>query len=287
MNRTPLHATRQDQPADGGFMSENQTYVWGVDCGSSEIKVVCCDQTGRLLLKRKQKTLFPLYDHVFSALNGDSKASPFIEGGNSVKPNHRIIATGYGRNYLNFIDDKLTEIKAHFLGVQSQLQLNKAYTLIDIGGQDAKVIHAIDGRVDQFVINRKCAAGTGAYIEELAHRLEVPLSEMTQLAQAHDKELTLNSYCTVFSGQEVIKVLMTGERVENLIYALYRSVVKRVLEMTSITTDTVVFSGGVMNHHPMLVTLFAEKLNDKELIVAPETQFCGALGAAFFGLKEE
>ncbi len=272
----------------------NKTYYWGIDCGSSAIKIVVCDENGDLLLQRKSKTLFPIQDHIKFALNNSGDFSPFKDsaiGDTKIKNNHKLAATGYGRHHIPYIDKVLTEIKAHFLGVQKQLNIPQAFTIIDIGGQDAKVIKVDSNRVDQFVINRKCAAGTGAFIEALAHRLEVPLRQMTDLASRHDKELTLNSFCTVFSAQEVIKILMDGERVENLIYALYRSVVKRILEMTSVDTDLVVFSGGVMSFHPMLVDLFAQQLavagdNNKKLIVAPNTQYCGALGAAIYAISE-
>jgi (R)-2-hydroxyacyl-CoA dehydratese activating ATPase len=265
--------------------TDNSRYYWGVDCGSSEIKVVLCDKDGNILHKRKGRTLFPLYQHVYDTLN-DKDYSPFIENSDITKSTHTITATGYGRHKLEFADGKLTEIKAHFLGVQHQLKLDVPYTIIDIGGQDAKVIAIQANKVDEFAMNRKCAAGTGAFIEELAHRLEVPMSEMTVLAKQHDKEFMLNSYCTVFSGQEVIKTLMNGERIENLIYALYLSVVKRVLEMTVVDTEIVAFSGGVIAHHPLLVELFGKKLGTKKMILAPETQFCGALGAALHGMAE-
>jgi len=272
-------------------MSNTPKYevYWGVDCGSSEIKVVALDQDGKLLLKRKQKTLFPLQDHVRHALAGENgDLSPFVTADSTeIKPGHKIVATGYGRKYIGFVDDALTEIKAHFIGVQDQLHLDQAYSIIDIGGQDSKIIAVDHSKVDQFVINRKCAAGTGAYIEELGHRLEVPLGDMTALARGNDKELSLNSFCTVFSGQEVIKVLMNGERIENIIYALYSSVVKRVLEMTSITTDVVAFSGGVLQFHPRLVEMFAEKLlqanPDSRTMLSPNAQYCGAIGAAVHG----
>lgn len=267
-------------------LSDNARYYWGVDCGSSEIKVVLCDASGNILHKKKGKTLFPLYQNVYNALN-DGDATPFVENSSITKDNHKIIATGYGRHHLQFVDDKLTEIKAHFLGVQHQLKLDVPYTIIDIGGQDAKVITIDNSKVDEFAMNRKCAAGTGAFIEELAHRLEVPIGDMTKLANQHDKEFMLNSFCTVFSGQEVIKTLMNGERIENLIFALYRSVVKRVLEMTVVSTDIVAFSGGVIAHHPLLVELFGQKLGDKEMVLTPETQYCGALGAAVHGMLEE
>ncbi|QKK01448.1 MAG: hypothetical protein HND55_01555 [Pseudomonadota bacterium] len=270
---------------------------WGVDCGSAEIKIAAIDSTGRILELRKGRTLFPLVEHVHRALSGSAEAlSPLAEEQRAVTPDegtelaaragHVIYATGYGRNHIKGVHGSLTEIKAHFLGVQHQLELDRDYTIIDIGGQDSKVIRSTPERVDQFAINRKCAAGTGAYIEELAHRLEVPMDRLPGLARKHDSDLTLNSYCTVFSGQEVIKLLMHGERVENLIQALYRSVVKRVLEMTAIDTDTLVFSGGVLEHHEILVPLFAERFDQIETIMAPNAQFCGALGAAVHAMKE-
>ena len=277
---------------------ERTEVFWGVDCGSAEIKVAAIDRAGQLLTTRKRRTLFPLAEHVHGALAGhDDELSPVADGDRgepptdgrplALRPGHTVFATGYGRNHIGFVQGQLTEIKAHYLGVQHQLRLQQDYTIIDIGGQDAKVIRVTPTRVGQFAINRKCAAGTGAYIEELAHRLQVPMQDLPKLAAGHDKDLSLNSYCTVFSGQEVIKLLMHGERVENLIHALYRSVVNRVLEMTAIDTDTVVFSGGVMSHHPYLVPLFAERFEGVRTILAPNAQFCGALGAAIHGMKEE
>ncbi len=261
-------------------MDGGHTY-WGVDCGSTQIKVCACDAEGRILHKRIGRTLFPLMDHVRKTLVGDgAEPSPLSADQQSVKENHTLVATGYGRNHIAFADAALTEISAHFIGAQQLLGLEGPYTIIDIGGQDSKVIQVQDGRVGQFVINRKCAAGTGAFIEELAHRLEVKLEDLTALARQHDKEMTLNSYCTVFSGQEVIKVLMNGERLENLIHALYASVVQRVLEMTSITSEDVVFSGGVMNYNPVLLELFRARLPGHRTHLVDDAQFCGAYGAA-------
>ncbi len=266
---------------------------WGVDCGSTLIKAVACDLDGKIVHKRIGRTLFPLMEHVRKVLSsddlaGDSGLSPLTDDQQGIKENHTVVTTGYGRNHIDFAQGRLTEISAHFLGAQELLQLEGPYTIVDIGGQDSKVIEVHDGRVGQFVINRKCAAGTGAFIEELAHRLEVGLEDLTDLARAHDKEMTLNSYCTVFSGQEVIKILMHGERLENLIHALYTSVVQRILEMTNITTETVVFSGGVMNFNPVLIDLFQEKLPDNKTHLVENAQYCGAYGAALFarGLAE-
>lgn len=256
---------------------------WGIDCGSTQIKVVACDHDGRILHRRIGRTLFPLMEHVRKVLSGGgSGPSPLTDDQRGIKANHTVVATGYGRKHIDFAQGRLTEISAHFLGAQESLQLKGPYTIVDIGGQDSKVIEVQDGRIGQFVINRKCAAGTGAFIEELAHRLEVRLEDLTDLARAHDKKMTLNSYCTVFSGQEVIKILMQGERLENLIQALYASVVQRVLEMTNITTETVVFSGGVMNYNPVLIELFQHALPDNKTYLVENAQYCGAYGAAIF-----
>ena len=256
---------------------------WGIDCGSTQIKVVACDHDGRILHRRIGRTLFPLMEHVRKVLSGGgSGPSPLTDDQRGIKANHTVVATGYGRKHIDFAQGRLTEIAAHFLGAQESLQLKGPYTIVDIGGQDSKVIEVQDGRIGQFVINRKCAAGTGAFIEELAHRLEVRLEDLTGLARAHDRKMTLNSYCTVFSGQEVIKILMQGERLENLIQALYASVVQRVLEMTNITTETVVFSGGVMNYNPVLIDLFQHALPDNKTYLVENAQYCGAYGAAIF-----
>jgi predicted CoA-substrate-specific enzyme activase len=263
---------------------------WGVDCGSTQIKVVACDGDGKIVHQHIGRTLFPLMEHVREVLSGgDTDLTPLTDDGQAVKDNHTVVATGYGRKHIDFAQGTLTEISAHFLGAQELLQLDGPYTIVDIGGQDSKVIEVHDGRVGQFVINRKCAAGTGAFIEELAHRLEVKLEDLTDLARAHDKEMVLNSYCTVFSGQEVIKILMHGERLENLIQALYASVVQRILEMTNITTETVIFSGGVMNYNPVLIDLFEQALPDNKTQLVENAQYCGAYGAALFarGLAEK
>ncbi len=262
---------------------------WGIDCGSTEIKVVALDPaTLKIAHRHRQRTLFPLLDHVRAALTGSaSTPTPFADPAKTLlKPGHTLTATGYGRAHIPFATEKLTEIKAHFLGVEhllhGTLAAGQEYTLIDIGGQDSKVVKTRHGQIDEFIINRKCAAGTGAYIEELAHRLEIPLQKLTELEARHDQELVLNSFCTVFAGQEVIKILMNGERVENLIHALYQSVVKRVLEMTAIETEVVVFSGGVFEHHPALRNLFAKRLPDRRFFLCPEAQYCGAIGAAYW-----
>jgi predicted CoA-substrate-specific enzyme activase len=179
------------------------------------------------------------------------------------------------------VENKITEIKAHHLGVEKLMTPKGDYTVIDIGGQDAKIIESKESKVHRFTMNRKCAAGTGAFIEELAHRLEIDLSEMTEIASKHDKELLLSSYCTVFAVQEMVKILVSGEKLENLVQAVYNSIISRVLEMTELESDQVFLSGGVLSNHPTLQTLFSKRLADKTFTLVPNAQYTGAIGAAF------
>jgi len=113
---------------------ENQKYFWGIDCGSSAIKVVVCDESGRILRQKKVRTLFPIDQRVKEALNfKDGFPSPFA--GDSVKENHVIAATGYGRNRVSVANHRLTEIKAHYLGASLEVSHDGPYAIIDIGGK--------------------------------------------------------------------------------------------------------------------------------------------------------
>ncbi len=242
----------------------------GIDCGSSYIKAVLCDSSKNILLKTKVKTLFPVDLHVKNAINS------LLKNENSNIP---LCITGYGRHHIDIDAERLTEIRAHFIGSRSQITREK-FTLIDIGGEDCKVIFINSNEIENFVMNRKCAAGTGAFLEEFASRLSIKIDDFNALAMRHDKELVLNSFCTVFAIQESIKLLMSGEKPENLIYSLYQSIAKRIMEMALINSGVVVFSGGVAAFNPILIDIFKKKLDKAEIFVLENSEFCGALGAA-------
>jgi len=263
------------------------SYYWGIDCGSAFIKIALLNSKGQLLATHNKRTLFPLLDHVIAAVaETNCPESPFNtpnpQTPKDVNQNHIFTATGYGRHKISFAQKKITEIKAHQLGAINQTpNCPKDFTLIDIGGQDSKIIEVRNLKVDSFVMNRKCAAGTGAFIEELAHRLAIPIEELDSLARKKDKEMRLNSYCTVFAVQEMIKILMGGEKIENLAFALYRSIVKRVLEIAPMESNNLLLSGGVIKHNPILIDLFKTKLPSKSMSLANNSQSTGAIGAAF------
>ncbi len=133
-------------------------------------------------------------------------------------------------------------------------------------------------------MNRKCAAGTGAFLEEMAMRLDLPLEEMNALALQTKETVELGSFCTVFTATEILEKIRAGHKVPSIVRGIYHSIAKRVLEMDTVT-DTPVLSGGVIAHNPILVEIFSEKIGC-EVFLPPEPQLMGALGAALHARDE-
>ena len=157
-------------------------------------------------------------------------------------------------------------------------------TIIDIGGQDNKIIKLFqDGRRSGFKMNRKCAAGTGAFLEEMSARLDIPLEDMNDLAIKSTAMVELGSYCTVFSATEVLEKIRQGKEVSDIVKGLFHSVIKRVMEMDSLT-EIVVMTGGVVAHNPYLVKMVKEIIG-KEVLVPEHPQLTGAIGAALYAME--
>ena len=194
----------------------------------------------------------------------------------------RTVSTGYGRRNVSFSNDAKTEIGCHAKGAFHYYP--KAMTIIDIGGQDNKVIKLDnEGRRTNFKMNRKCAAGTGAFLEEMSQRLDIPIEEMDTLARQSTEMVELGSYCTVFSATEVLEKIRQGKKVPDIIKGLFFSVIKRVLEMERIT-DSITMTGGVVEHNPFLVEMVKE-ITGAEVLTPPHPQLTGAVGAALFALE--
>jgi len=193
------------------------------------------------------------------------------------------VSTGYGRRNVPFAGRAITEIHCH--GVGCFHLVGGAMTVVDIGGQDNKVIDlAADGKRLDFRMNRKCAAGTGAFIEEIAARLDVPLSEMDALAAGADEAVRLSSFCTVFAKTEILSHLRAGVDVPSIVRGAFLSVVVRVMEMATLDGQ-VVLTGGVAAHNPTISDILAERLGHP-VTVPPHPQLTGALGAALMAKKE-
>ena len=207
---------------------------------------------------------------------------PFQAAGLAESQIQGSLATGYGRDNVAWACGKMTEIACHGKGAFDFYR--RAMTVIDIGAQDSKVIHLDEhGFRTSFRMNRKCAAGTGAFLEEIAYRLDLPLSDLNGLAERSTRESSLGSFCTVFAATEILEKIRAGEKIEDIVKGAFRSVVKRVLEMDTID-GMLVMTGGVAAYNPALVRLVEESFG-AAVCVPPDPQFTGAFGAALFALE--
>jgi predicted CoA-substrate-specific enzyme activase len=208
-----------------------------------------------------------------------------LEMAGAVKANIRAaVSTGYGRKNVSYARDTKTEIGCHAKGCYLYFPL--ASTVIDIGGQDNKIIKIDEnGLRTNFKMNRKCAAGTGAFLEEMAMRLDIALESMDALARQSENMVKLGSFCTVFSATEVLENIRLGKKLPDIVKGVFFSMIKRVLEMDSLT-EKVVMTGGVVAHNPFLVTM-TEKIIDRKILVPESPQLTGAIGAALYAMKSQ
>ena len=194
-----------------------------------------------------------------------------------------IVATGYGRNNIPFATDTKTEITCHARGAHF---LNPAVrTIIDIGGQDSKVINLDEtGHVTGFMMNDKCAAGTGRFLEMMARTLELDMAEMSRRGLTWDKELTLSSMCTVFAESEVISLIADNHTDSDIIHGLNKSIAGKTAAMAARAKGQppYMMTGGVARNRGVVQAL-EEKLGAK-LFISENPDLCGALGAALFAL---
>jgi len=249
----------------------------GVDVGASRTKVAVLDREKNLVGHAVIRS-----GTDFKKTSESCLEEALASSGLPRKRIRHCVATGYGRKTVAFSDDTKTEISCHARGCYHYFPC--AMTIIDIGGQDNKVIKLdARGRRLSFKMNRKCAAGTGAFLEEMSLRLEIPLEEMDSLARASEHMVKLGSYCTVFSATEVLEKIREGETVPDIVKGLFFSVIKRVLEMDSLT-DRVALTGGVIAHNPYLVEMIRE-VSGREVMVPEYPQLTGAVGAALFAIQ--
>lgn len=192
------------------------------------------------------------------------------------------VATGYGRVNVPFANKTLTEISCHARGVN--FTFPQARVVVDIGGQDSKVIViGPKGEVEDFAMNDKCAAGTGRFLDVMARALEVDISDLGTLHNLSQKRLEISSTCTVFAESEVISLLAQGEKREDIIAGLHRAICNRVYgllrgRMKKAQSGAVVLTGGVARNQG-IISAFKEKAGN-DVLVPPYPQYTGALGAA-------
>ena len=249
----------------------------GLDMGASRTKVAVVDSRGQLLGHAVKKSGIDFSITAAACLDASLEMA-----GATRDDIAAAVSTGYGRANVGFVTDKSkTEIGCLAKGCYHYFP--EAITVIDIGGQDNKIINLdSQGRRSSFKMNRKCAAGTGAFLEEMASRLDISLEEMNGLARQSTEMIKLGSYCTVFSATEVLESIRNGKRVPDIVKGLFYSVIKRVLEMEAVT-GRVVMTGGVVAHNTYIVEMAAEMLG-QPVLLPPLPQLAGAVGAALYAL---
>ncbi len=189
-----------------------------------------------------------------------------------------IVATGYGRNAIRFADTTITEITCHARGVHHLAP--DARTVIEIGGQDSKVIALEDGgRVRDFAMNDRCAAGTGRFLEMVATRLDLDWDKLSALAQQSQKPALISNMCVVFAETEIIGLLADGKPLPDVVAGVQNAIATRVSALAGrFISPPVYFTGGVALQPGMGRAL--EEVLSCPVRVAPQPQFTGALGAA-------
>ncbi len=253
----------------------------GIDVGASTAKAVIIDGGGRDVGHDVRPSGMDFAESGLGALHAALELA-----GLRLHELSRIVATGYGRDNVPVAHDTRTEIACHGKGAYHHHP--HAMTVVDIGGQDNKVIRlSEDGRRLGFRMNRKCAAGTGAFLEEIAARLAVPLDELNDLALRADAADTgpLSSFCTVFASTEVLSRIRAGDDKPTLARSIFTSVVARVTETTLFEGD-VMATGGVAAHNPAFLRIL-EQVVGRPIIVPPHPQLVGALGAALVARDEQ
>jgi len=250
-------------------------YFVGIDIGSTAAKVAVCGD-------KDLKFVLP------TGWSGKQTAAEirkrlYDEGIDVSAENVYVGATGYGRNAVDYANCAVTEISCHAEG-GSRLAKGDC-TVIDVGGQDTKVIMVEKGRVSDFIMNDKCAAGTGKFVEIMANRLGVDIDELFELAE-RGKGLTISSLCTVFAETEVINYIGEGREREDIAFAVADSVASKVALMCrkQMISDNIIVTGGLSG-----IRYFADVLGRKihrNIKTNENGKYAGALGAAYIAERK-
>lgn len=254
-------------------------YTMGIDIGSTATKGV--------ILKNGKEIVAKAVIDVGAGTSGPKRAiKSVLEAANMTREDIQfVMATGYGRNALEEADFQMSELSCHAKG--AYFLFPRVHTLIDIGGQDAKALKIGEGGVlDNFVMNDKCAAGTGRFLDVIARVLEVNVSQLEELDAESKVDVAISSTCTVFAESEVISQLAQGTKIEDIVKGIHVAIASRVGSLAKRVgvQDDVVMTGGVALNEGMVRALernIGHKIHTSELC-----QLNGALGAALFGYQK-
>ena len=254
-------------------------YTLGIDIGSTASKCVMLadgkDIVAKSLISVGAGTSGPqrAIDEVLESAGKKREEMAFV------------LATGYGRNSLmNYADKQMSELSCHAKG--AHFLFPDVHTVIDIGGQDVKILQIEDGIMTNFAMNDKCAAGTGRFLDVMARVLEVDMKDLGRLGAMSTKYVGISSTCTVFAESEGISQLSMGTDKCDIINGIHKSVAGRVAGLAHRigVRDQVVMTGGVAQNQGVVKALQDEL--GHEIHTSPLTQYNGALGAALFAFDK-
>lgn len=254
-------------------------YTLGIDIGSTASKCI--------ILKNGKDIVAKSLISVGAGTSGPQRAIDAVleAAGKTREDMAFVLATGYGRNSLmNIADKQMSELSCHAKG--ASFLFPNVHTVIDIGGQDVKVLHLENGIMTQFQMNDKCAAGTGRFLDVMARVLEVRVEDLGRLGAESTHEVAISSTCTVFAESEVISQLSMGTDKRDIINGIHKSVAHRVVGLAhriGVQPD-VVMTGGVAQNLGVVRAL--EEELGMPIRTSPLTQYNGALGAALFAWQQ-
>lgn len=253
----------------------------GIDVGSVTTKCVLFDGK-RMIAKAIVKTLADPNKAAESVLK-----KTLADAGLSIKDIAYTVSTGYGRRAIEFGNSSVTEITANATGASFiGSPFGQIRTIIDLGGQDSKVIALEkDGNIKNFIMNDKCSAGTGRFLENMANVLGVTIDEMGELSLRSTTPLNINSTCTVFAESEVISLIARKAKKEDIIAGLHKAISKKIVHMARElgVRQVVFFDGGGSKNKGMKKAI--EEALGTEIFVPQDSQFVIALGAAIIAFK--
>lgn len=250
----------------------------GIDIGSTCAKTVVLNEKKEIIQEFVQPTGWSSVDTAEEIHQKLQLAGINLSDDSSCR-----VATGYGRISVPYADKTVTEITCHALGAVHLFQ-QPDLTVIDIGGQDTKIIQIEQGFVKDFIMNDKCAAGTGRFLEVMANTLSLRPNEMFDLARL-GSDTTISSMCTVFAESEV-RLIGKGEPKENIAYAIVNSTIRKVAAQVSRMNgemSTFCLTGGLCECEYIREALSKEL--GKEVISCPDARYAGAIGAALSAMK--
>lgn len=250
-------------------------YSLGVDIGSTASKGIILDESGKVVSS----------SIIFSGTgtSGPSRMlnQLFSNVGLTRDEMDAVVVTGYGRNSFDGADKQISELSCHSRGVHHLLP--NARTIIDIGGQDVKTLKLDQaGRLANFVMNDKCAAGTGRFLEMMAKTMEMSLDELSQVGLSYQEDITISSMCTVFAESEVVSLIAQNKHTDDIVHGLNKAVAAKTASLVKRVggEEAYMMTGGVAQNQGLVKTL--EERLGTSLVISPKSQLCGALGAALF-----